>query len=259
MDIYHFADEVPVNAFISLPPLSSCTYESLRTTSYSEPGTIEVGMFIPLDHNLYSYDKFAGTLSIYDSTIKYSDLSIAVSYKLANGSQYGETPSMVWHDSIDITRPMILKLIRPRNLNSAQTVGWKLLMKNIYFIGKTEIAHTGFSLDIFRDNPNTGQSNSILGVFLLEVLGLDRFSGDEYLPDREFDFIPGITIDQSHGEIIFPNVRPFDNGIQEYFNSIGLSLPSNSEYLLPDLYDTTKVANMNSEEPLYYIRGRAVN
>jgi len=246
-------NDVRANAFITLSSIDSNSYKSMRTQVNNVPGIVESGLFVPLDYSEYSFDANAGTLAILDQTIT-DQQSIAVSYKRVDGKQFGETLSI--NDSL----PMILKLVKPRYLNNSYMVAWKLLMKNIYYIGKSEIAHTGFSLDVFRDVPNVSQNNSILNISLLKILGLDRFH-DEGAPgsDGVFDFIPGSTIDKLHGEIIFPCVRPFDDGILEYFNSIGQPLPSNSEYLVPALYDTTRLSVMNSGKPSYVIKGRAVN
>ena len=91
-------------------------------------------------------------------------------------SEKKETLSMVRHDSVQQT--MILKLVRPSNFGITGTTAWRLMMKNIYSIGKIEIAHTGFSLDVFRNDINGNQINSILGISLLKILGVDKIQVD---------------------------------------------------------------------------------
>jgi len=244
-------------AFITCPASNSSSYDSMRTLG-DVPGHIETEIFSPLDGTSYSYDPLGGTITILDSTIS-DDLSIAISYERYDGNQFGETPFTVPRDSMQRLRTMILKLIRPHALQPAYSIGWKLLMKNIYFIGKMEVAHTGFSLDVFTDFQNAIQSDSISGIPLLTVLGLDRFHLDGAVgSDGIFDFLPNVTIDKVHGEIVFPNLRPFDDGIRNYFKSIGQPLPSNSRFLLPALYDTTSYALKYSTNS-YVIKGRAVN
>lgn len=249
--------EFPVRAFITLPPVDSAIYESMRSPFYSIQDSVEAGKFVPLEPADYSYDAFAGTLAILDPTVIADDHAIAVSYLRADGCQFGETLSMVRHDSVQQT--MILKLVRPSNFGITGTTAWRLMMKNIYSIGKIEIAHTGFSLDVFRNDINGNQINSILGISLLKILGVDKIQVDGTSgSDGTFDFLPGITIDKIHGEIIFPNVHPFDDGIREYFTSIGQPLSSTSDYPYPALYDTTRGSLMQIEIPPYVIKGRAV-
>jgi len=244
-------------AFITCPAVNSASYDSMRTLS-SVFSTIDVGLFTPLDSSKYTYDAIAGTLTILDSTITF-DLSIAVSYERADGIQFGETPSMVPHDSTQTRQPMILKLIKPHFGELPSSIAWKLIMKNFYSIGKTQVAPSGFSLDIFTDFQSGNQSDSILGVPLLSVLGVDKLGNNGSAgSDGVFDFLPGITIDKVHGEIIFPNVRPFDDGIRNYFRSIGQPLPSNSQYLFPALYDTTAMVLMYTTKS-YVIKGRTAN
>jgi len=248
---------LPAKAFITCPAVNSASYDSMRTLS-SVFDIIDVGLFTPIDSSKYTYDPTAGTLTIFDSTIT-SDLSIAVSYERADGNQFGETPSMVPNDSTQTRQPMILKLIKPHYGQLPSSIAWKLIMKNFYQIGKTQVAQSGFSLDIFTNFQNSNQSDSVLGIPLLRVLGVDKLGINGSIgSDGVFDFLPGITIDKLHGEIIFPNVRPFDDGIREYFKSIGKSLPSNSQYTFPVLYDTTTYMAMYLANS-YVIRGRTVN
>ena len=100
-----------------------------------------------------------------------------------------------------------------------------MLIKSMYSIGITDIQKEGFYLNIYRILPTSALSPSILGQSVLRVLGFDRYDANgvrvQY-GDGFFDFRPKMTINQSTGEIIFPSLRPFDDGIKDYFTSRGL-------------------------------------
>ena len=116
----------------------------------------------------------------------------------------------------------------------------------------------GFDLSIQYE---PGSSTRILDQPLLRVLGLDRFNTDgtpSVDGDGQFDFRPGFTIDQTHGEIILPSLRPFDGGIRAYFASRGIHFPD-SVYCAPEIYDTTKTFAQIGFGGNYTLSGHALS
>lgn len=79
----------------------------------------------------------------------------------------------------------------------------------------------------------------------------------KYLCTSSADFRPGRTIDPLRGDIIFPTLRPFDYGIRDHFRSEGLNFQDTSEYLYPQVYDTTVYWAQRYIGDLYVVRGRA--
>jgi len=155
--------------------------------------------------------------------------------------------------------------VRPINLLSAGPAyrdPWRLLVKSIYPIGYPGVINYQFELGVFQQTDVTFGQHSVLGQPLLVILGLDRYSSDG-MPaprgDGVFDYRPGRTIDQTHGDVILPYVRPFDDGIQRYFASIGQPISPTSNVLLPQLYDTTTTALARRLASRYVFKGSAMH
>ena len=134
-----------------------------------------------------------------------------------------------------------------------------MMIKSIYYLGHGQVSQHGFDLNIFLDLPDGKSVTSIEGQPLLSVLGLDRYgNGGVGTQDGQFDFQPGITIDQATGEIIFPYLQPLNQGMQSYFSAHGMEIPDS--LLFAALYDTTQaVAKYSfSQNRNYVIQGKAI-
>jgi cell surface protein SprA len=200
---------------------------------------------IKLDQGEYSLmgDGYTGILTI-DRPI--SDLQmIAIAYRQAGGSQFGEFVENVSPESLSVQNtPLILHLVKAKNSEAFGPlfpVAWNMLVKSIYPLGSTYIGRYGFSLQIVRRVAGMPDQAKILGHSLLNILGLDLYDQNGFPlveGDGLFDFRPLRTIDPVRGEIIFPYLRPFDSGIEECFTSCGSPQPD-STYMLPEIYDRT--------------------
>lgn len=243
-------------AFITLPSRGTGYDSTLRLTP-EQNGTIETSRFIPLDPSQYSLDTYLGVISL-PSSVQDQQI-VAISYRRANGTQFGEFA----RDLADTSggRPLILKMIKPKNLLSNGTnysVAWNMMLKNIYNlpgIGRN-LKREGFVLDIFRITAGQEDRNSILNVPLLKIFGFDKYNSDDTpnsTGDGFFDFRPNRTIDQARAEVIFPTLRPFDRGIKEAFPV----LEDTSEFLFREIYDTTRTFAQQSLRDKYVIRGKA--
>ena len=130
---------------------------------------------IRLDRSQYELagDGYIGVLSL--NTNVGDQQFVGISYRRADGTQFGELTRDVGTDSASLARPIILKLVRPRNILSTGPkfeTAWKMLLKNIYpipGIGRN-LKEAGFSLDILRRIPGGQDENSILGDPLLRVM-----------------------------------------------------------------------------------------
>jgi len=226
-------------AFISLPAYDRATYDGLRS-SRSIDGSIEDGQFIMLESCQYLVDPYAGTVFLLEPLVLDS-LAVAVSYETADSRVYGENPSTQSDTASFAHSPLLLKLIKPRNLYTSGPqfpVGWQLMLKNSYSLGSNQIAQTGFFLDVLASAPNTGSANQILNVPLLQILGLDRYRADGLQgADGKIDVSRRAIVDRVNGEITFPYLRPFDQGMREYFAAVGKPLPQSTPYTIPAIYD----------------------
>lgn len=234
-------------ALIDLPPLDEG--ERQYDTSYAAqkdppPALGYAGYFRKLDRTQYKLDPLSGYISLNVSVN--DDQAVAVAYSTVDGTTYGEFAG----SDTNRSRPLVLKLIKARNLQPSYTHAWKLQLKNIYSLGGKDLKENGFELKIIYTPVGSTEVTQILNENLLAVLGLDRFDGSgQPRPDDQFDFIKGVTVDVDRAEIIFPTLRPFDDGIRRYFGD--REVPDSLLY--SDVYDTTKTAALNNATKNKYI------
>ncbi len=250
-------------AYSHLPARTGGYPDSLRLGSV-EPGIVEEGPFVRLDQDQFDLlgDGYPGIIRLNVLVSDYG--AVAVAYIRSDMARFGEFTSEV-SDSIFVTsgKAMLLKLVKPRGLFSVGPVyrdAWTLLVKSIYPTGFAGLISTQFQLDVFENSDPVRGGRSILGQPLLAVLGLDRYrSGGMPGPDGVFDYRPGRTIDQLHGDIILPSVRPFDDGIRRYFATIGQPISPGSNVLLPQLYDTTTAGLARRLASKYVFKGSTLH
>jgi hypothetical protein len=244
LGIYPDPNERFCRAFITLPSRGKGYDPALRVGD-DTAGIVNSGPMIKLDQGEYSLmgDGYTGILTI---DRPFSDLQmIAIAYRQAGGSQFGEFVENVSPESLSVQNtPLILHLVKAKNSEAFGPlfpVAWNMLVKSIYPLGSTYIGRNGFSLQIVRRVAGMPDRTNILGHSLLNILGLDLYDQNGFPlveGDGLFDFRPLRTIDPVRGEIIFPYLRPFDSGIKESFTSRGGPQPD-STYMLPEIYDRT--------------------
>ncbi len=246
-------------ALIDLGARNAGYPDSLRSGG-QYPGQIESGRFTRLASPQFEIWQ-GGYLGIIRFNEPVDDAAtIAISYLTADGNQYGEFLSA---DTSYDTWPLLLKLLKPRNLlTSGYPYAWRLIVKSIYPIGYAGLIRTKFFLNVCRQENEAARLSSLLGTRLLTILGLDYYSADG-TPiiggDGIFDYRPGRTIDQNHGDIIFPYLRPFDEGIQHYFERIGRPRAEYERYLLPLLYDSSFAVQGRQPFPSYCLVGSTLH
>jgi len=248
-------------AYSDLPPLTA-TQNGYRQTDLppgTAPGTFEPGQFVRLTVNKdYTVDQYGGfinlNVSIADNQV------VAVQYVLAGSNNKPETCGGFFVDSTGkTTDTLILKLLKPQYLSSNPSYPeWNLMMKNFYHLGVTNVKSAGFSLDIYRRVPGSADVDQLQGKPLLQAFGFDRFdANNQPNPDNQFDFIPNLTIDVDHGELIFPTLRPFDSALIRYYSRLNPPVVTPDSLLIPQVYDTTYTAATVALGNLYYIKAKA--
>jgi hypothetical protein len=203
------------NVYINLDPLAAGQRypDSLRLDSVEpDPGKIETGRFLLLTRDLdYVLHEQTGYIS-FSTTIQNEDV-IAVAYRVrkTTGDEfYGEFLSTAPSDT---SARLVLKLVKPQNLQPSYKQAWKLQLKNIYPLKSRNIKPEGFELylkyEVEGGDPVTDLATGGV-VRLLNVFGLDLLDASKNPnPDNVFDYRPGLTILPSTGEIIFPMLEPF--------------------------------------------------
>lgn len=170
---------------------------------------------------------------------------LAVSYRLRDkdGAVVGTTI-----DGLETGNIEVLKLIKAQNAKPHYKT-WDLEWKNVYDLGAIEnitdeeFSSNTFDVKIYYKKPGdqdqeavevNGQNRAFIDIF-----GLDRLDiNGNASPDNKIDNHPNV-INKARGEIILPNLRPFDprpdTGPLDSFWSSKDSL----RYRTPSIYDET--------------------
>ncbi len=132
---------------------------------------------------------------------------------------------------------IVLKLVKPKNLQPQYSQAWKLKLKNIYPTGARNVKKEGFEFkikyEVVGQDPTDELQTSQGNILLLQAFGLDKYdAAGQPKPDNNFDYIPGITIFEETGEIIFPVLEPFGRNMIPVLKDNG--------YGYQQVYDTTK-------------------
>ena len=172
------------------------------------------------------------------------------------------------------TQCLILKMLKS-NLTNVQKPIWNLLMKNIYQIpGAFQLQQEDFRFNILYTDPSPinyiSPANStsplpadVAETPLIKVFNVDKlnYNNDpQNGGDGFFDFLPGLTVDQQNGRIIFTTVEPFGkhlfeklrtNNSENYFENYTATnqLPTTNtfnsnqnKYVFREMYRTTQAA-----------------
>ena len=257
------AKERQVNAYIDLPDISgSQEYPAQYRQDISNPipGQEETGRFVLLTPDVdYTLHPNTGYITFH-TNIQDQD-AIAVAYEVQNSDPgpsddryYGEFLNSKVVQSLPDTSRLILKLIKPAYLKPQYKKAWQLLLKNIYYLGGSNIKQDGFDLQVEYDNPGGNAVTSLNTakgtVQLLHAFGLDNLdaSGNPSPDgDGKFDWVPTITILPATGELIFPTLQPFGGNYPA-------SLPDSLRY--QTIYDTSQIGAQNSINNKWEITGK---
>ncbi|MBN2414805.1 cell surface protein SprA [bacterium] len=168
---------------------------------------------------------------------------LAVAYRDSSGRVFGDLQAT---ETAQTGIP-VLKLIKAQApLPSFET--WDLEWKNVYNIGIPDITDDefaqNFKVKIFYKDPSGQPKESALvngaAQSFLHIFGLDDIDlNGARIPDNKIDNNPNI-INKSRGEIIFPNLRPFDPQPGTGPASDLWGGEEGDEYRYSAVYDTTK-------------------
>lgn len=225
-------------------------------------GEVEKGRFQLLDSTRYDFDYTLGVLRIESLS---PDRTYAISYRLQGPTQAGPQDGALDDDlrvgnlssESEFTEPLILKLVYRPNMQPGFTSIWDRQMRNIYNIGSSNVKAETADINIWY----LQQSNDSVDVLqgsnekLVTIFGVDRVNrSGQVTPDGEFDRVLPY-FDAQRGEIRFPSLEPFRQGLLDYFEGIGKRQLANN-YIFPDVYDTnTVIARQNTARDRFIIAG----
>lgn len=161
-------------------------------------------------------------------------------------------------EQIGLSQNLVVKMLKSSTTSVKEPI-WDLMMKNIYPIGAYQLEKEDFKLNILYTDPSplnyieeaqgTPQHpyaelpEDVKNEILLRVFNLDRlnFNGDQQQGgDGFFDFIPGITVDQENGRIIFTTVEPFGKHLFDELNNTPTAGVPRATYEIPETYNANQ-------------------
>ena len=175
---------------------------------------------------------------------------LAVAYRDSAGHSVGT----LLENNPETKGTPFFKLIKPRTPRPTDKT-WNLEWKNVYSLGTRNISQDefeqGFQIKIYYKPPSgdpqeslkiNGKAKSFLTLFGLDNTG----KHGEPNPDGEIDVDPNI-LSLSRGEIIFPNLRPFDPEPNTPYN-----FPKEMDGMrTPAIYDTTSTSYIHQQSKFY--------
>jgi len=232
--------------------------DSLKKVPVST-GIVEAGQFVKLDSTRFKIDYNLGTLTVLNLR---ADRYYAVSYRVEGATlsndddeYFGSFSSMPGSGTKDT---LILKLIHRTNLLPAYKTLWARQMKNIYSINATNVNPDDTRIAVWYLNQNNDSSDVLPGApdKLVTILGVDRVTNStgNPTPDGEFDMRPPF-FNFERGEITFPSLEPFREGLQSYFIKQGNEQLA-AQFIYNEIYDTTyEVARRNTGRDRFIVSG----
>ena len=202
----------------------------------------------------YTVNNALGYVSL-SSTLQVDDV-LAVAYEytyMGTTYQVGEFAG----DLTDNSKALFVKLLKGTT-GSPGLPTWRLMMKNVYYLGTQKVMSDKFRLDIKYQSDSTGVYLSYLpeekfkNTILLRALNLDRLDAkNNPHPNGQFDFVEGYTINK--GRIIFPVAEPFGEHLAKWIGDPALA----NKYCFRELYDSTKtIAKQMTEHDKFMLTGR---
>ncbi|HMP28537.1 MAG TPA: cell surface protein SprA [Saprospiraceae bacterium] len=166
-----------------------------------------------------------------------------------NGQQRATPPKVIF-----------TKLLKSTN-QVTNVPSWDLMMKNVYNLQTSSLNKEGFDFDIFyEDDFDDGSlkkflpEESLRNLPLLQLFGVDKLNrfGDPQA-DGAFDYIPGVTVIERTGSIVFPVLEPFGSTLESVIDDPALR----EKYVFRALYDTTiTIARQNLELNKFVMKAR---
>ena len=180
------------------------------------------------------------------------------------------------------TQCLLLKMLKSTLINVEKPL-WNLMMKNIYQIqGGFQLQQEDFRFNILYTDPSplnyitqagtTPLPANVAETPLLKVFNVDQlnYNNDPQAGgDGFFDFIPGLTVDQQNGRLIFTTVEPFGKHLfeklrtsptEDYSEPNDLTTTFNSnqaKYVFRSMYNNTPAgALQDSEKNKFQLKGR---
>ncbi|MBQ7635550.1 MAG: cell surface protein SprA [Bacteroidaceae bacterium] len=215
----------------------------------------KVGSARKLNPSEYKLNSTLGYVSL-SSTLQ-TDQVLAIAYEYTyRGQTYqvGEFST----DIADNSKALFVKALK-NTAGTPQQGNWDLMMKNVYYLGATNLQKDKFRLDIKFLSDTSGVQLSYLPESglrekkIIQLLGMDRLdNNNKRNPNSYYDYVEGYTVDASGGRVIFPVVEPFGSYMRQAIGNDAVA----DRYVFQELYDSTRtIARQIAEKNKYTITG----
>jgi cell surface protein SprA len=251
-----------------------------------------------LSANEYTFNPQLGYISLQQRLNNDEVLAVAYQYTVGStvyqvgefgndgvdATQVGPTdPSTGQPESIT-SQTLVVKMLKS-SLTNVDAPIWNLMMKNIYQIpGAYQLEQEDFRFNILYSDPsplnyispvagnnfpaNPTPDNKVAETPLLKVFNVDKlnYNNDPQTGgDGFFDFLPGLTVDQTNGRLIFTTKEPFgelifrklsNSGVETYADPATYN-PNQQKYVFQSMYRKTQSqALQDSDKNKYQLRGK---
>lgn len=221
-------------------------------------GYVQRGRFVRLDTNSYRLDRNLGTLTIHNLR---RDRYYAICYRVEGPTDSPDDDiyyGTFSYQSDPQKQGLILKLLYRPNIQPAFKTLWSRQMKNIYSINATQVKAEETDLNIWYIRQTNDSTDILEGApdKLVTILNVDQVNNStgSAPPDGKFDLRQPF-FNAYRGEITFPHVEPFGDGLREYFKDIG-NPELAEQYTFDEVYDTTNdIARRNTARDRFVITG----
>ena len=212
-------------------------YTQYTDTTTAIPGHVLIGNFVKLDASEFTWNRYAGYITLNGNLQQLGKDAIAVAFKYndssGTGFQIGDFDNQVSSNAMLKLRLLRYESQKPPDQDTNYARLWNRMLKNIYNLPARNINNdpSNLKFNIYYTEPGQNPISTYNGSgpkngrSFMNITGVDyRQNGNpsSNLPDgdNEFDFFPGNTIDLANGNIIFPNLRPFtDQLIQQQIDT----------------------------------------
>jgi cell surface protein SprA len=202
------------------------------------------GFFVRLEPFVdYQYDPSLGYIALTNS-LNESEV-LAVAYKDSSNRQFG-----MFRDEVsDTSSYLVLKLLKTRNSRPSDPT-WDLEWKNVYSLGSKNLSKENLDVRVCYYNGGEQPLQSILtgGKIrgFLDIFGFDENKVGGVKGQDDIIDINESIISLSRGELIFPELRPFDPDKPSTF-----WVPELDDKRIPAIYDTTDREYIGSRSRFY--------
>ncbi len=245
-------------AFADLPPVAiGQRYPEQSKRANVVAGEVERGRFVRLDSSHYRFNPHLGLLTLLNLR---QDRTYAVAYRIEGPTESPDDDQVygTFANTAGERDTLVLKLVYRPNLQPGFRTLWARQLRNIYPIGTRNVQELTVRVWYVRQSNDSTEVLEGSPDKLVTILGVDRVNnatGDP-TPDGVFDTgVQSPFFNAQTGEIIFPSLEPFREGLRQYFAARGT--PSLAErYVYGAIYDTTvEAARLQTDRDRFIIAG----